>query len=93
MLIVSTAESCERLDTVAAMPGTSNVSRAPYPTHWECEPDAENGLERQTRFKAEGILPLPVANIKAVIGRISRRQYMEMQDAILNTIHFEDTEW
>lgn len=92
-LIISTQRSCDMLNCLTVVPGTSNVDKPAYPTHYEVSPDGQNGLERATRFKCEGAVSIPNTAVREIIGRITKRQYMDMQDHLFAAIHTEKSDW
>lgn len=92
IIVVSCEAICGDGQEVLAVPGTSNLERAALPYHYE-PPQTETGLPAPTRFKCDGLVPVRKDKIGTVTGRISRFEYMKLQERLLRALHIEKTGW
>ena len=92
IIVVSDEAICAEGPEVLAVPGTSNLTRPPLPYHYE-PAQTVTGLPMVTRFKCEGLVPVRKENISTITGRISRFEYMKLQECLMRALHTENTGW
>lgn len=92
IIVVSTGISCERAPSILAVPGTSKMNHTKMPTHYEPDP-ADCPCMLPTRFRCENLTQIDKSAIRQILGRISKLEYMKLQQCLMQAIHLEKIEW